>query len=89
MSYIIDANQHCIDRDNSISFLVNGESISNINLYELRHNDRILISFGDSELISEQLEELKELEIHDVPKVNKLVPGRVFPSEFAKYRLYG
>ena len=58
------------------SFLVNGESISNINLYQIKHDDRILISFGDSELISEQLEELKELEIHDVPKVNKLVPGR-------------
>ncbi len=76
LSYKIDAEQHCVDRDNSISFLVNGESIPNINLYELRHNDRILISFGDLELISEQLEHLEGLEIHDVPKVNKIVPGK-------------
>ena len=53
-------------------FLVNGKSIPNINLYEIRHNDRILISFGDSELISERLEYLEGLEIHDIPKINKL-----------------
>lgn len=76
LRYKIDANQHCIDRDNSISFLVNGESISDINIYKIKHNDRILISFGDSELISEQLEHLEELEIHDIPKINKIVSGK-------------
>ncbi|MFB5616481.1 MAG: hypothetical protein ACE5RS_05000, partial [Nitrosopumilus sp.] len=64
------------DRDNSMKFFVNGKSISDINLYEIKHNDRVLISFGDSELISDQLEYLEGLEIHDIPKINKLVPGK-------------
>ena len=76
LSYKVDANQHCIDKNNSMVFLVNGKPISNINLYEIRHGDRILISFGDSELISEQQEHLEGLEIHDVPKINKIVPGK-------------
>ncbi len=71
-----DPNQNCIDRDNSMRFLVNGKSISDVNLYEIKHNDRILISIGDSELISEQLEYLEGLEIHDVPETNKLIPGK-------------
>ena len=76
LGYQVDATQYCIDRDNSMKFLVNGKSHSDINLYEIRHNDRILISFGDSELIEEQLEYLEGLEIHDIPKINKLVPGK-------------
>jgi hypothetical protein len=74
--YQTDTNQYCIDRDNYMKILVNGKSISDINLYEIRHNDRILISFGDSELVAEQLEYLGNLEIHDIPKINKLVPGK-------------
>ncbi|MGY5144338.1 MAG: hypothetical protein ACW9XH_07620 [Candidatus Nitrosopumilus sp. bin_32a] len=70
------ASQYCTDKDNSMTFLVNGKSISNINLYEIRHSDRILISFGDSELISKQLEYLEGLEIHDIPKISKIVPGK-------------
>ena len=73
--YQSGTSQHCIDRNNSMVFLVNGKPIPNISLYEIRHNDRVLISFGDSELISEQLEHLEGLEIHDIPKINKLVPG--------------
>jgi hypothetical protein len=76
LSYQADANQLCTDENNSMMFFVNGKSIPNINLYEIRHNDRILISFGDSELISEQLEYLEGLEIHDVPKISKIVPGK-------------
>jgi len=76
LGFQADATQYCIDIDNSMKFLVNGKSYSDINLYEIRHNDRILISFGDSELISEQLEYLERLEIHDIPKINKLVPGK-------------
>jgi hypothetical protein len=76
LSYQVDANQLCTDGNNSMEFFVNGKSIPNINLYEIRHNDRILISFGDSELISEQLEQLEGLEIHDVPKISKIVPGK-------------
>ena len=76
LGYESGASQYCTDKDNSITFLVNGKSNSNINLYEIRHNDRILISFGNSELVSEQLEYLEELEIHDIPKIKRLVPGK-------------
>lgn len=76
LGYQADATQYCIDRDNSMKFFVNGKSISDINLYEIKHNDRILISFGDSELISDQLEYLERLKIHDIPKINKIIPGK-------------
>jgi hypothetical protein len=69
-------SQYCIDRNHSMKFFVNGKSHSDINLYEIRHNDRILISYGDSKFVSEQLEFLDRLEIHDIPKINKLVPGK-------------
>ena len=76
LDYEANTSQYCIDKENSMIFLVNGKSNSNINLYEIRHNDRILISFGNSELVSEQLKYLEKLEIHDIPKINKLVPGK-------------
>jgi len=76
LSYQADTKQHCIDKNSSMTFLVNGKSVSDINLYEIRHKDRILISFGDSELVSEQIEYLEGLEIHDIPKINKIVPGK-------------
>ena len=50
-----EESQYCTDEDNSMIILVNGKPYSNINLYEIRHNDRILISFGDSESVSEQI----------------------------------
>ncbi|MCV0401093.1 MAG: hypothetical protein K5777_03815 [Nitrosopumilus sp.] len=71
-----DARKHCINSEKSMTFLVNGKSFSKINLYEIRHNDRILISFGNSELVSEQLEYLEGLDIHDIPKSSKIVPGK-------------
>ncbi len=71
-----EESQYCTDKDNSMTILVNGISQSNINLYEIRHNDRILISFGDVESISEQQEYLEGLEIHDIPKISKIVPGK-------------
>lgn len=71
-----EESQYCTDEDNSMIILVNGKPYSNINLYEIRHNDRILISFGDSELVSEQQEYLQGLEIHDIPKISKIVPGK-------------
>ena len=71
-----EESQYCTDKDNSMTILVNGKPYSNINLYEIRHNDRILISFGDSELVSEQHEYLQGLEIHDIPKISKIVPGK-------------
>lgn len=71
-----EKSQYCTDKDNSMTILVNGKPYSNINLYEIIHNDRILISFGDVELVSEQQGYLQELEIHDIPKISKLVPGK-------------
>ena len=71
-----EESQYCTDEDNSMIILVNGKPYSNINLYEIRHNDRILISFGDSESVSEQQEYLQGLEIHDIPKISKIVPGK-------------
>lgn len=76
LGYEEGSSQYCTDKDNSMTFLVNGKHYSNINLYEIKHNDRILISFGDLESVSEELEYLEGLEIHDVPKISKLVPGR-------------
>lgn len=76
LKHEIDSSQYCIDSENSMTFMVNGKSISEINLYKIKNNDRILISFGDSELILEQLEYLKGLEIHDVPKINKTIPSK-------------
>ena len=66
----------CADSENSMAFLINGKYYSEISSYEINHNDRILISLGGSEEISEQLQYLESLEIHDVPKQNKLVPGK-------------
>ena len=71
-----EESQYCTDKNNSITFLVNGISQSNINLYKIKDNDRILISFGDVELVSKQHEYLEGLEIYDIPKINKIVPGK-------------
>ena len=66
----------CTDADKSLTLLINGKPVSNANLYEVRHNDRILISLGDAELISEQQEQLESFEIHDVPKKNQAISNR-------------
>lgn len=71
-----DSSQFCSDEDSTLSFLINGKYYSDIMSYEIKHNDRILISFGDSEEIPDQLRYLQSLEIHDIPKQNKLVPGK-------------
>lgn len=66
----------CSDPDNSLMFLVNGEEVSDIISYKIKHDDRILISLGNSGLISEQLKYLETLEIHDVPERNPYVSDR-------------
>lgn len=68
----------CADSEKSMAFLINGKYYTEISSYEIKHNDRILISFGDSEEIPEQLQYLESLEIYDVPEKNKLVPGKDF-----------
>jgi len=51
----------------SMKFFVNEKPHSDIASYIPNHNDRILISLGEGN-ISEQLEYLKSLQIHDLPK---------------------
>jgi hypothetical protein len=72
----INYENHCTDSENSMSFFVNGKQVSNITEYEVKHNDRILISFGDSESIEKELEYLNSLQIHDIPKKNNLIPSK-------------
>ncbi|MCV0392114.1 MAG: hypothetical protein K5790_02340 [Nitrosopumilus sp.] len=66
----------CADSEKSMTFLINGKYYSEISSYEIKHNDRILISFGDSEEISEQLQYLESLKIHDIPNQYKLDPEK-------------
>jgi len=66
----------CADSEKSMAFLINGKYYTEISSYEIKHNDRILISLGNSEEISEQLQYLESLEIHDIPEKSKLVPGK-------------
>jgi hypothetical protein len=50
-------------------FYVNGEEYySDISQYVLEHDDRILVSFGDTESISKHLAYLESLKIFDIPK---------------------
>jgi len=59
----------CSGEEKSLMVFVNGEQFySDISQYEIKHNDRILISFGEDGLISKQLSYLDSLRIYDVPK---------------------
>jgi len=59
----------CNEDDQSLEFYVNGEKFySGISQYEFSHNDRILVSFGDGESISKQLDYVDSLKIFDIPK---------------------
>ncbi len=69
----------CADAVESLTVMVNGELISNVNLYEIVHNDRILISLGDAAEIPEQMRHVESLEIHDVPEKNPAISnGDIF-----------
>jgi len=70
------SGKFCADEDKSLTFLVNGKPFSSIIRYEAKHDDRILISLGDPESVSEQQRLLESLEIHDVPKKNQIVSGK-------------
>ena len=60
---------YCTGQEQSLEFYVNGEKYhSDISQYVLEHNDRILISFGDTESIPKYLAYLESLEIFDIPK---------------------
>jgi len=65
----IKTGRFCTGQDQSLVFYVNGEEYySDISQYVLEHNDRILVSFGDAESISEYLVYLESLRILDIPK---------------------
>jgi hypothetical protein len=62
-------NKFCSEQGQSLLFYVNGEQYhSDMSQYVFKHNDRILVSFGDAELILEQLAYLDSLKISDIPK---------------------
>lgn len=64
-----DTARFCSNEDQTLSFYVNGKPYnSDLSQYVFEHDDRILISFGDSELILGQLAYLESLKIYDVPK---------------------
>ena len=65
----IKTGRFCNGQDQSLVFYVNGEEYySDISQYVLKHNDRILVSFGDAESISKHLSYLESLRILDIPK---------------------
>ena len=67
-NYLPDSeNSFCTDDKNSLKFYINGEYHSDISQYVFKHNDRILVSFGESEDPIE-LEYVKSLKIYDIPK---------------------
>ena len=55
--------------EQSLVVYVNGEKYySDISQHVIKHNDRILISYGDTEHLSNQLNYLESLKIFEVPK---------------------
>jgi uncharacterized protein YneF (UPF0154 family) len=68
----ITDEKFCADSENSMVFMVNGKNVSDITQYEIKHNDRILISLGDPKLIPEQLKYLESLQIYDIPKKSSI-----------------
>ena len=71
----IGSKSFCIDPQNTITFVINGKYHSDISEYEIQHNDRILISYGDTKLVYDQLQYLESLVITDLPKRDKIIPG--------------
>ena len=59
----------CSDKNSPLIFYVNGEEYhTDISQYVIKHNDRIMISFGDARSISKHLAYLESIEIFDIPK---------------------
>ena len=64
-------NIFCTSENQLLTSYVNGEKYStDISQYVLKHNDRIMISFGDAQSISKHLAYLESLDIFDVPQKN-------------------
>ncbi len=73
-----NTREHCINSENSLVFMINEKIYSDITTYEIKHNDRILISYGDPEDVTMQLRYLDSLEIHDPPRQSYPTPGKNF-----------
>jgi hypothetical protein len=59
----------CIEENHPLVFYLNGERYtSDISQYVIEHNDRIMVSFGDTKSISKHLAYLESLDIFDIPK---------------------
>jgi len=75
----IKTGRFCTGQDQSLVSYVNGEEYySDISQYVLEHNDRILVSFGDTESISKYLTYLESLKILDIPKKTPQYSGNEF-----------
>jgi len=74
----LNSKEYCVDSENSLVFMINEKIYSDITTYEIKHNDRILISYGDPEDVTMQLRYLDSLEIHDIPRQSYLTPGKDF-----------
>ncbi len=75
----IKTGRFCTGQDQSLVFYVNGEEYySDISQYVLKHNDRILVSFGDAKSISKHLTYLESLKILDIPKKTPQYSGNEF-----------
>ena len=63
-----NTNEFCAEDKKSVLVYLNGERFqSDISQYEIKHNDRFLITL-DEKSISKHLKYLDSFEIHDVPK---------------------
>jgi len=65
-------------RFEQVSYVNGEEYYSDISQYVLEHNDRILVSFGDTESISKHLTYLESLKILDIPKKTPQYSGNEF-----------
>ena len=75
----IKTGRFCNGQDQSLVFYINGEEYhSDISQYVLKHNDRILVSFGDAESIPKHLTYLESLKILDIPKKTPQYSGNEF-----------
>lgn len=63
-----NTNQFCREDNKTVQVYLNGEKfLSDISQYEIKHNDRILITL-DEKTVSKHLKYLDSFEIFDVPK---------------------
>ena len=61
-------SKYCNNDSNTIKLFVNNKEFSDVSSYVPNHKDRILISLGEGNDISGQLEYLKSLPIYGLPK---------------------